>query len=123
VSDPLHVALIAKLKTLVDVPVWDAVPQGSDYPYVTLDYTQESNDPYLTLRVKTRFVYLAIWSRAYGQAEILEIINQIDGIHEQPLTMSSGQVVSVRIERTRTVRETDNLTFQGQVTLRIITQQ
>jgi hypothetical protein len=119
---PLHVALIARLKELVSVDVWDAVPQGSSYPYVCLDSMQAVDDPYLKLKVQTHYVYLSIWSRAYGQAEVLGIIGEIQEISEQPLALSNGLAVSVRVERTSTVREPDNLTFQGQVTLRVITQ-
>lgn len=118
----LHVALLAALKAACSCEVYDGVPQGAAYPYVTLDSMISSEDEFLTLRSQTRFVYLGIWSRAYGQAEIMDIIGQIDALHEQPLTLSTGQAVSVRIERTRTVRENDNLTYMGQVTLRIITQ-
>lgn len=124
-TDPgyaLHVALIARLKSLVSVPVWDAVPHASDYPYVCIDSMMSVDDPYLTLPVTTRYVYLSVWSRNHGQAEVLEILGQISQINETPLDLASGYVVSVRVERTQTVRDADNLTYQGQCTLRIITQ-
>lgn len=124
-ADPtkaLHTALLARLKAILSVPVWDAVPQGSEYPYVTIDSMVSSNDDLLSSRANTRFVYLGIWSRAYGQAEIMGIMEQIDAINEQPLPLSTGRAVSVRVDNTRTVRDSDNLTYQGQVTLRIITQ-
>ena len=118
----LHTALLAKLKEVCSCDVWDAVPQKSPYPYVTLDSMISSPEPFLKLRVESRFVYLGIWSRTKGQAEVMKIMEEIDALHEQPLPLSTGEVVSVRIERTRTVRESDNLTYMGQVTLRIITQ-
>jgi len=120
---PLHVALLARLKALVDCPVWDAVPQGSDYPYVCMDSIMAVDDPYLKLRVTTRYAYLSVWSRSYGQAEVLSILGQLSAINETPLTLSAGRVVSVRVERTQTIRQPDNLTYQGQCTLRIITQE
>jgi len=125
-SDPgcsLHVALLARLKELVSVPVWDAVPQGSEYPYVCMDSIMAVDDPYLQLRVTTRYAYLSVWSRSYGQAEVLSILGQIAAINETSLTLSVGRVVSVRVERTQTIREPDNLTYQGHCTLRIITQE
>jgi len=118
----LHTALLARLQSILSVTVWDAVPQGTNYPYVTLDSMVSANEDFLNSRINTRFVYLGIWSRAYGQAEIMDIMSQIDAINEQPLTLSTGSVVSVRVDNTRTVRDSDNLTYQGQVTLRIITQ-
>jgi hypothetical protein len=125
-SDPslaLHTALLAAVKAAVSCDVWDAVPQGSDYPYVTLDSSISNTDEFLTLQSETRFYYLGIWSRNYGQAEVLSIMSQIrDALHEQPLSLSIGSVVSLRVERQRTVRESDNLTYMGQMTLRIITE-
>jgi len=125
VADPsyaLHVALLARLKGLVSCDVWDAVPQGTDYPYITMDSTQAVDDPHLTLRITTHYVYLSIWSRDYGQAEVLQLLGEIEEINETPLALSSGLVASVRVERSQTVRESDNLTFKGHVTLRIIVQ-
>jgi len=123
-SDPvsaLHTALIAALDTACSCDVWDGVPQNAAYPYVVVDFGQSSNEDFLSSRMDRRFVYLSIWSRFPGQAEVMGIINEIQALNEQPLTLSSGKVASLRVERTRTNREPDNLTFMGQVTLRIIT--
>lgn len=118
----LHVAILAKLKSLLSVDVWDAVPQNSAYPYVTLDSMVSANADFLNSRVSERFVYLGVWSRNYGQAEIMGIMGQIDGIHNSTLTLTDGRAVSVRVDSTQTVRDSDNLTYQGRVTLRVITQ-
>jgi len=135
VADPsyaLHVALLARLKALVSCDVWDSVPQNTNYPYVTMDSAQSVDDAYLQLRVTTHYVYLSIWSRQYGQAEVFEILGQLDAINETPLSLSTGHVASVRVERAHvasvrverahTVREADTLTFKGHMTLRIIIQ-
>ena len=120
-STALHTALIAALDEAVDCDVWDAVPPGADYPYVTVDTSEAANEDFLTDRMERRFVYLSVWSTHPGQAEVLSIMDQIDALHEQPLTLASGHAVSVRVERRRTSREPDNLTFMGQVTLRVFT--
>jgi hypothetical protein len=117
----LRKALLAGLDGILSCEVYDAVPQNAAYPYVSFDFQTASNDDLLGgFRMETYFVYLSIWSRAYGSAEILGIMAQIDALNEQPLTLDTGSMVSLRVERKRTVREPDNLTFQGQVTLRII---
>lgn len=123
-ADPtlaVHKALIAAINGVVTCSVYDGVPQGASYPYVTLDFTVADNDDYTNSRQDRRFVYLGIWSRAGGQEEIYTIMGQIDTLHEQPLTLDTGQLVSLRVERKRTSREPDNKTFMGQITLRIIT--
>ena len=119
---PLQSALLAALNTALSCSVYDAVPQGAAYPYVTMDYSVSVNDDLLGgYRKDERYYYLTVWSRAYGSAEVYSIMASIDSLNETPLTLSSGDMVSLRVERKRTSREPDNLTFMGQVTLRIIT--
>ena len=117
----LHKALLASLQSACSCSVYDAVPQDAAYPYVVMDDTQSSNQDFINSRMEQRFYYLSIWSRQPGQAEVMGIIEEIDAIHEQPLALDTGNAFSVRVERKRTVREPDNLTFMGSVTLRIFT--
>jgi len=117
----LHKALISTLESLTTVTIYDAVPQDASYPYVVLDSDQVINEDFLNQRMDRRFIYLSIWSRAYGSAEVKTIIAELDAINETPMTLDTGEVVSVRVERTHTNREPDNLTFMGHITLRVIT--
>lgn len=118
---PLQSALLAALNGALTCSVYDAVPQNAAYPYVTIDYSVSVNSDLLGgYRKDTRFYYLSIWSRAYGSEEVYSIMASIDALSETPLTLTSGDMVSLRVERKRTSREPDNLTFMGQVTLRII---
>ena len=117
----LHKALIAKLEALTTATIYDAVPQSADYPYVVIDSDQVINADFTNARMDRRFVYLSIWSRAYGSAEVKTIIGEIDPINETPLTLDTGELISVRVERTHTNREPDTLTFMGHITLRILT--
>lgn len=117
----LHKALLAALQSACSCSVYDGVPQGAAMPYVVMDDTQSANEDYINSRLDRRFQYLSIWSDAHGQAEIMGIIEEIDALSEQPLTLDTGSVISVRVERKRTHREDDNLTFMGHVTLRILT--
>ena len=117
----LHKALLAKIDTLVTCDVWDAVPQGTDYPYVLMDSDVSTNEDFLNLRMNRHFVYLSIWSRAEGSAEVRGIIDQIDAINESPIILDTGDCVSVRVERSHLNREPDNLTYMGNITLRVLT--
>ena len=125
-ADPtvaLHKALIAALKTACSCDVWDGVPQGTAYPYVVIDYYASDNADFLALdeRMDDRYIYLSVWSRVQGQAEVMAIIAEIETLNEQPLALETGTAVSVRVDRRRTYREQDALTFRGQIMLRIIT--
>jgi hypothetical protein len=115
----VHTALIAAIEDVVDCNVWDGVPPGAPYPYVTIDSIENVNQDFLSSRLDQRLVYLNVWSTQPGQAEVMSIMTQIDGLNEQRLATEGPFVVSVRVERKRTTRDSDNLTFQGQITLRL----
>jgi hypothetical protein len=124
VSEPtlaLHSALIAAIDQLVTCEVWDGMPQNVAYPYVVMDFTVSGNEDYTNARMDRRYVYLSIWSRAEGQAEVMGIMAQLDALNNSTLTLTTGAVASIRVERKRTNREPDNLTFMGHMTLRILT--
>lgn len=117
----LHKALLTALNSACSCPVYDGVPQDAAYPYVVIDYMTAENNDFLVGRMDIRFVYLMVWSRNLGQAEVMSIIEEIETLNEQPLTLDTGGVASLRVDGKRTAREADNLTFKGQVTLRVIT--
>lgn len=126
-SDPglaLQKALFDKLSASLTAPVFDAVPMGTPYPYVTLDYEVSDNStPISGPKRENRLFYLSVWSDHQGQAEVKRINAAIaEALDEQPLALSTGTAVSVRVLRTGTNREPDGVTYMGSVTLRIITQ-
>lgn len=126
-SDPslaLQAALYQRLTEALTVPVFDSVPAGTPYPYVTLDYEVSDNDSPISGRKRdNRLFYLSVWSDYLGQAEVKRINSSIaEALDEQPLAISTGHVVSIRVIRAETNREPDGKTFMGSVTLRIITQ-
>lgn len=122
-SEALQIALFERLTAELTVPVYDAVPDNAAYPYVTLDYEVASNDDPLARRRDSRLFYLSIWSNYQGQMEVKRIMAQIDSaLHERPLPLETGRVASVRVDRKSTNREPDGRTYQGSVTLRILTE-
>ena len=126
-SDPglaLQKALYDKLTETLNVPVFDSVPAGTPYPYVTLDYeTVDNTSPIFGKKRENRLFYLSVWSEYKGQAEVKRINSEIAAaLDEIPLPLSTGTAVSVRVVRTESNREPDGVTYMGSVTLRIITQ-
>lgn len=117
----LHKALLAALDSACSCPVYDAVPHGATMPYVTLNTMIASNIDHLGERHDERFVFLSIWSESRGQAEVLGIIGEIDSLHDSSLSLDTGSVVSVRVDEKATQRDSDNVTFQGTVVLRVLT--
>lgn len=122
----LHKALLAALTVSpggLSCRVYDGVPQGTAYPYVTIDSFVSSKADHLRERVDERFVYLNVWSEARGQGQVMGIIGEIDALlHNARLSLDTGSVVSVQIDQHGTRRDADNVTFMGFVTLRVLTQ-
>lgn len=125
-ADPsfaLQVALFDRLTAEVSCPIYDSVPMDAPFPYVSLDYEISSNDDSLASRRDIRLFYLSVWSDFKGQEEVKRLMAEIDAAtHERPLPLTTGRVVSIRVDRKQTNREPDGVTYQGSVTLRIITQ-
>lgn len=125
-ADPsfaLQVALFDRLAAEVSCPIYDSVPMDAPFPYVSLDYEISSNDAPLASRRDIRLFYLSVWSDFKGHEEVKRLMAEIDAAtHERPLPLTTGRVVSIRVDRKQTNREPDGVTYQGSVTLRIITQ-
>jgi hypothetical protein len=103
--------------------VYDSVPQGAAYPYVVMDAQEIINADFVDSRKDERFIYLSVWSQYRGQKEILDIMSQIDAaLHHKSLAMDTGYMVQCFVQNKLTMRDSDNLTFQGSIKLRIITQ-
>jgi len=120
----LQKALYDKLTESLNVPVFDSVPAGTPYPYITLDYeTADNLSPLSGKKRENRLFYLSVWSDYKGQSEVKSINSEIStALDEVKLPLSTGNAVSVRVIRTASTRDADGVTFMGSVTLRIITQ-
>lgn len=118
----LHKALFGALRDALSVPVYDAVPQGTPYPYVTVDTSIAQNADLLVERYDERFFFINVWSEHRGQEQVLAIMGEIDAaLHNKRFTLDSGSIISMSIDRAFTRRDADNVTFQGQVTVRVFT--
>ena len=119
----LQKALFDKLSAILTVPVFDAVPAKTPYPYVTLDYEVSSNaSPMSGKKRESRLFYLTVWSTYKGQAEVKRINGEIvAALNERPLPLEFGRAVSVRVEQSDAQRDADCVTYQGSITIRVIT--
>lgn len=118
----LHKAIFSALGGLT-VPIYDAVPQGSSYPYVSMGTMTSGDFDFLSDRKDERFVFLTIWSESKGQQEVMSIISEIDALlHDAALNLDTGRVAMIKIDQATTQRDADNVTYHGTVTLRVITE-
>jgi hypothetical protein len=108
---------------LSPVKVYSAVPQGTSYPYVSMDSMVTMPDDPLAKRRDERILYLSVWSRYHGNKEVQQIMTSIYNLlHQVRLPMDTGRMVKCFVKSRVCRRESDNLTFQGAVVLRVITE-
>ncbi|NMX81793.1 DUF3168 domain-containing protein [Pseudomonas sp. WS 5503] len=125
-ADPsvaLQEALYARLLAELSCPVYDGAPMNSPMPYVSFDREISTNISPITGRKREqRLVYLSVWSDAHGQAEVKRILGEVvAALDERRLPLSVGRAVSVRVEQADAQRDSDGVTYQGSVTVRVIT--
>jgi hypothetical protein len=125
-ADPgfaLQVAIFDRLTAEVSCPIYDSVPMNAAMPYVSIDYELSNNVDILNKRRDMRLFYLSIWSDFKGQEEVKRLMGEIDSaLHERSLPLETGRVISIRVDRKQTNREPDGITYQGSITLRILTE-
>lgn len=108
----------------ISAPVFDHVPQGTDCPYVVIDYMDATNAEYLNSRKDQILVYLSVYSVYRGQTEVLGIMQEIDDVlHNNRLSLSSGRVAAMRVVAKDTNREPDGITYMGRVRISALVEQ
>jgi hypothetical protein len=125
-ADPsvaLQVAIVGRLTAEVSCPVFDGAPLDTPMPYISIDREISSNaTPISGRKREVRLLYLTVWSDAHGQAEVKRINAEvIAALDERRLPLEVGRAVSVRVERADSQRDADGVTYQGSITVRVIT--
>ncbi|WP_288855765.1 DUF3168 domain-containing protein [uncultured Pseudomonas sp.] len=125
-ADPsvaLQEALYARLLAELSCPVYDGAPMNSPMPYVSFDREISTNiSPIAGRKREQRLVYLSVWSDAHGQAEVKRILGEVvAALDERRLPLTVGRAVSVRVEQADAQRDADGVTYQGSITVRVIT--
>jgi len=125
-ADPslaLQEAVFARLQAEVSCPIYDGAPLNAEMPYVSIDREISVNSSPISGRKReTRLLYLSVWSDAVGQAEVKRINGEvIAALDERRLPLEVGRAVSVRVEQADAQRDADGITYQGSITVRVIT--
>jgi hypothetical protein len=125
-ADPslaLQEAIFARLKAEVSCQIYDGADINTPMPYVSIDREISVNaSPISGRKRETRLIYLSVWSDAVGQAEVKRINGEvIAALDERRLPLEVGRAVSVRVEQADAQRDADGITYQGSITVRVIT--
>lgn len=117
----LHKALFQALKAS-SIPWLDSVPQGTPYPYGTVTANFSVRMGFLSEAHHERFIYLDVWSQVRGQEEVLRVMGELEAmLHGRRLELDAGRTVLIEVDRAHARRDADGETYNGRVTLRVVT--
>jgi len=103
--------------------VYDDVPQGAAFPYLTFgqstlrDWSTGSDDG------DEHLLTLHVWSRSAGRKQTHEIMSALrEALHDRPLTLDGHRLISIRHEFSEARRDPDGDTYHGIVRYRAVTE-
>ena len=103
--------------------VFDHVPRGSTFPYVTLGLTSERDWSTGTEAGSEHIASFHVWSRAAGREEADTIMNAIKQLlHDVNLALDSHHLINIRHTFSDIRRTPDNDAFHGIVRMRAVTE-
>jgi hypothetical protein len=103
-ADPGVAALVADR-------IYDSVPPGVVFPYVTYGPTDSTNEDAECIRAYAVAVQLDAWSRKPGSPEVKAIADAVErALHDAALPLPTNALVYIRHDQTRTFRDPDGLT-------------
>lgn len=124
-SDPsleLQAAIVSLLKGSPPVAggrIYDQVPTGAVFPYVSLGDAQVLPDKAECIDGVEIFSQVDVWSRAVGYGEVKAIVKEIMALlDDQSILVSGFSVVVFEHESTRYLRDPDGLTRHAAITFR-----
>lgn len=103
--------------------VYDDVPRGASFPYISFGPTTERDWSTGGEVGCEHTVTLHVWSRAHGFQETETIVAAVrDALHDQGLSLTGFQLINLRQEQAEVRRDPDGETRQGSIRLRAVTE-
>lgn len=103
--------------------VFDDVPQGTPYPYLTLGQSSLRDWSTGSDLADEHILTVHVWSRAGGRRETHEIMAAVRAaLHDRALAVAGHTLVNLRHEFSDARREPDGDTYHGIVRLRAVTE-
>ena len=103
--------------------IYDDVPQGSPFPYITLgqatarEWSTGSEDG------TEHNLILHVWSNARGKKQAHEILSAVrTALHDKPLTLAGHRLINLRHEFSEARRDRDGEAIHGTARFRAVTE-
>jgi undecaprenyl pyrophosphate synthase len=127
-SWPLQQAIYSTLNSAsitgegsVSVAVYDDVPEGSSYPYITIGEETSNNISVKGRDAHEHTLTMHVWSQYRGRKEIKTIMQQIySNLHDNDISVSGASLVNLKQEFETTLTESDGITRHGVIRFRAV---
>lgn len=120
----VQTAVLTELVSALSEPVYDHVPEDTNFPYVTIGDDSQEDWSADGLEGEIHVLTIHSWSRYRGRKQIKEIMDSVkDALHEQSLTLMGHDLISMRWESSETILEDDGITYHGTQKFRALTQE
>ena len=122
----VHAHLLADigLAVLVSGRIYDDVPQGTAFPYVTLGAAAVRNWSTASDTGAEHQLTFGVWSRYAGRKELKNIMSEIaTALEDTNLTLTGFTLVNMRFLSAEMNRGNDGETYEGTIRFRAVTEQ
>ena len=103
--------------------IYDDVPPGTAYPYVTFGQTIERDWSTGTEDGREHILTLHVWSRYPGRTEVHQAASIVRKLlHQAALPLTGFHLVNLRHEFTEARREPDGETYRALIRFRAVTE-
>jgi len=103
--------------------IYDDVPHGAAYPFVTMGQTSSTDWGTGSGDGEEHIMTLHVWSAYGGRGEAQVIMGAVrDALHTARLTLSGQTLVNLRQQFSDIRRESDGITIHGLLRYRAVTQ-
>jgi len=103
--------------------IFDHVPRGRSYPYMTFSQSTVRDWSTATEPGHEHVVTFHVWSDAAGREEADTILAAaVEALHDKPMTLDGHHLVNLRADFTEVRRDPDGETFHGLLRLRAVTE-
>ena len=111
----------SNLTSTLGSSVYDEVPEGSSYPYVTIGETTAVEYDTKDVDGSDQTLMLHVWSQYRGSKETKNIMDRLhDLLHDYSLSVTGANLINLRFEFSDLVRDPDGITRHGVMRFRAI---
>ena len=101
--------------------VYDEVPEGSSFPYISIGETTALDYGTLDVDGSEQTMTFHVWSQYRGAKETKNILDRLhDLLHDYSLSVTGANLINIRFDFSDLLRDPDGITRHGVIRFRAI---